>query len=97
MYGFRVKIATTVREALDLVDDADVLVSDITLPDGTGHELMQQIRARCSMRGIALSGYDGREEERRSADAGFAHHVVKPIDPERLVELIERLCRAETK
>jgi CheY-like chemotaxis protein len=92
IYGYRVRIATTVREALGLVDDADVLVSDITLPDGTGHELMQQVRARRSIPGIALSGYGSREDERRSAEAGFAHHIVKPVDPERLLELIERLC-----
>lgn len=96
LHGYRVKIAATVREALELVDDADVLVSDITLPDGTGHELMQKVRARRAIRGIALSGYDSADDRQRSAAAGFAHHIVKPVEPERLIAVIEKLCRAET-
>ena len=38
-----------------------------------------------------MSGYGTEEDVRRSAEAGFAEHLVKPFDPERLIETIERL------
>jgi CheY-like chemotaxis protein len=41
---------------------------------------------------IALSGYGQEEDQRRSEQAGFISHLVKPIDAERLIGLIERLA-----
>ena len=58
----------------------DALISDIGLPDGNGCELMRAARARQQLVGIAVSGFGTEEEIRRSIDAGFAHHLTKPID-----------------
>jgi CheY-like chemotaxis protein len=91
LHGYDVKVATTVEEALVLADDADLMVSDIALPDGTGHELMREISSRRPMRAIALSGYGAPEDVRRSAEAGFARHMVKPVEPDRLLEAIALL------
>jgi signal transduction histidine kinase len=89
--GYRVKLARTVAEARGKVGDCDVLVSDISLPDGSGLDLLREARRHGDVKAIAVSGYGTEEDVRRSAEAGFAEHLVKPFDPERLIEAIERL------
>jgi signal transduction histidine kinase len=89
--GYEVHPAYNVRSALDLaaIKEFDVLVSDIGLPDGTGNELFQTLRAGRAIYGIALSGYGMDEDVRRSRDVGFAHHLVKPVDLNKLDSLIQ--------
>lgn len=58
----------------------DVLISDLGLPDGNGHELMAQMRELQGLQGIALSGYGMEEDIARSHASGFAIHLTKPID-----------------
>jgi CheY-like chemotaxis protein len=73
----------------------DMMLVDIGLPGIDGYEVARRVRrdgrlARVAL--VALTGY-GREEDRRLAEsAGFDHHLVKPIDPTSLGELLER-CR----
>lgn len=58
----------------------DLLISDIGLPDGTGYELMQHLRAtNPKLLGIALTGYGLEEDIARSRQAGFAAHLIKPV------------------
>jgi CheY-like chemotaxis protein len=80
--GHRVTTASTVAAALAAAASArfDVVVSDLGLPDGTGIELMEQLRDRYQLRGIALTGYGMEEDLRRSQEAGFIMHLVKPVD-----------------
>ena len=80
--GYDVKSANNVQSALDLTHQAefDVLISDLGLPDGTGIDLMRAIQAERPMFGIALTGFGMEEDIRKSRDAGFKHHLVKPID-----------------
>jgi PAS domain S-box-containing protein len=80
--GFAVETAGSVAEALKAADGThfDVLVSDLGLPDGTGCELMRQMRDRHPLKGIAMSGYGMEEDLRRSREAGFSEHLVKPVD-----------------
>ena len=91
--GFAVETAGTVAEALEAADNAhfDVLVSDLGLPDGTGCELMRQIRQRHPLKGIAMSGYGMEEDIRRSREAGFSKHLVKPVDISSLEQAILNL------
>ena len=69
----------------------DVLVSDIGLPDGSGLELMKQIRQTSGIRGIALSGFGMDEDLRKSKEAGFSQHLTKPINFQRLEAAITRV------
>jgi CheY-like chemotaxis protein len=58
----------------------DLVISDIGLPDGTGHQLMAALKAkRPGLRGIALSGYGMEEDVRLSLEAGFDVHLTKPV------------------
>ena len=91
--GHEVRTAGTVRAAVDAARDGpiDLVISDLGLPDGTGHDVMRQLRPLGAMRGIALSGYGSEEDIRKSHDAGFDTHLTKPTDFQRLLETIEQL------
>jgi hypothetical protein len=78
--GYEVETARGLQEAEPLLARAQVLVSDIGLPDGDGWELMMRFRERGGSAGIAISGFGQEEDLRRSERAGFATHLVKPID-----------------
>ncbi len=68
----------------------DLLLSDIELPDGTGLQLMREIKANGRMAGVAMSGFGGEDDLRQSREAGFFDHLTKPIDLNRLDEAIRR-------
>ncbi len=91
--GYHVKTAHSVSTALELAaaEPFDILVSDIGLPDATGFELMEQIRDRYGIKGIALSGYGMDDDMRKSRAAGFVDHVVKPVSIGELDAVIRRV------
>ncbi|HEX2852544.1 MAG TPA: chemotaxis protein CheB [Opitutaceae bacterium] len=79
--GHEVTTAKTMAEGLAAAAARtfDLVISDLGLPDGTGTELMEKLRAAYGLRGIALSGYGMEEDIARSRDAGFITHLVKPV------------------
>jgi PAS domain S-box-containing protein len=79
--GHRVVHAGTVAAALFAAgsEPFDLIISDIGLPDGSGLDLMRQLRLISSIPGIAISGLGMAEDIRKSSDAGFLVHVTKPI------------------
>jgi two-component system CheB/CheR fusion protein len=93
-YGHKVRTAGSAADALDLAgkEPFDVIVSDIGLPDATGYELMRQINSRYSIKGIAMSGYGLDEDVRKSVEAGFSDHVVKPANIAQLERTIRRVA-----
>ena len=93
--GHKVETAGDVATALELADrhTFDLLLSDLGLPDGSGHELMRQLRERGQeFPGIALSGYGQEEDIQRSREAGFAAHLTKPASREAVVDTIAAAC-----
>lgn len=91
--GYDVRTADCAAAALDLAasDRFDVMLSDIGLPDATGYDLMRQVRDRHAIPGIALSGYGMEEDVRRGREAGFADHVVKPVNLSHLESVLARV------
>ncbi len=90
--GYAVVSAESMSEALRAADNKrfDLLVSDIGLPDGSGLDLMKQIRERQQIDGIALSGFGMEEDLRKSREAGFLEHLIKPVNLDRLQAAIRR-------
>ncbi len=73
----------------------DLLVSDLGLPDGSGMDLLRELRARgAALPAIALTGYGQEEDVQRTRAAGFAAHLTKPIDLDELERAIARACGA---
>jgi signal transduction histidine kinase len=95
--GYAVGTAGTVESALKLAaaEPFDVMVSDIGLPDATGFELMRIVREQFALKGIALTGFGQNDDLARSREAGFADHVVKPVDIGRLDAAIRRTIGEE--
>ena len=89
--GYVVQSAEDVRSALQTAAqfDFDVLISDMGLPDGTGIDLMNKLSASRPVFGIALTGFGMESDVHRSSAAGFQHHLIKPVDLNRLDALIQ--------
>ncbi len=91
--GFEVSHADTLAKARELAAGRrfDLVISDLGLPDGSGLDLMRHLRDTQGLTGIALSGFGTDDDVAASTAAGFAEHVTKPVDWERLRNAIERL------
>jgi CheY-like chemotaxis protein len=72
----------------------DLVFLDIGMPTLDGHETAKLIRQQPwgkSMVLVALTGWGQSEDRRRSKDAGFDHHLVKPADPAVVQQLLASL------
>jgi signal transduction histidine kinase/response regulator RpfG family c-di-GMP phosphodiesterase len=89
--GYHVQSAVNLQSALDLSgrEEFDVLISDLGLPDGSGIDLMRSLHSERPILGIALTGFGMEDDIRKSHAAGFKHHLVKPIDLNKLDSLIQ--------
>jgi signal transduction histidine kinase/CheY-like chemotaxis protein len=94
--GYYVESASNVQSALDLIaqDQFDVLISDLGLPDGSGIDLIRRVQSDRPVLGIALTGFGMEEDIRKSREAGFKHHLVKPIDLNKLDSIIQEAAVA---
>jgi two-component system CheB/CheR fusion protein len=71
----------------------DVVLLDIGLPHMDGYEVAQRLRQQPETQGavlVAMTGFGQEEDRRRSAAAGFDHHLVKPVDPQELQQFLTR-------
>jgi CheY-like chemotaxis protein len=78
----------------------ELAILDIGLPVMDGHELAMKIREKLresAPKMVALTGYGQPTAKRRSADAGFIDHLVKPIDPIAIAKLVSRAVDDETR
>ena len=71
-------------------DAFDLLITDLGLPDGSGHDLIGRLRAIRPIKGIVLSGYGMDSDVARSRTAGFAEHLTKPVQIALLLAAIDR-------
>ena len=95
--GHTVAAASTVKEAREALGKAeyDVLLSDIGLPDGTGWELLHQVRVQGGrpIFAIAMSGFGLNADHLRSREAGYRHHLLKPFEPGELEAMLGEAAR----
>ena len=96
--GYTVYAAATVAEAIDLARQhgCDLLISDIKLPDGSGLELMRQVKAlHRHSKGIAVTGFTTPEEMQACVDAGFERFLPKPVSFAALLTEMGRLLNTD--
>ena len=72
-------------------------ISDVGLPDGNGTDIIRYLRTTQPIRGIAISGFGMDSDIRKSLEAGFSEHLVKPVKLEKLEAAIARAERASGK
>jgi signal transduction histidine kinase len=93
--GHQVQTADNGLTAVDRILELrpDVALVDVGLPGIDGYEVARRVRASPAGAGlflVAVTGYGGPRAKARSMEAGFDHHVVKPIDPDTLDALLVR-------
>ena len=94
-WGYRTLSATDGAAGLALVESQhpDVVLMDIGMPRMDGYELARKIRALPDGKAvslIAVSGWGQPADLARSRDAGIDEHLLKPVDPTRLREALDR-------
>ena len=85
-YSGRGALRRALREA------PDAMVIDIGLPDMDGYQLATLLRAQLETRDavlVAATGYGEERDRARAREAGFAHHLVKPVDIAALVRILQ--------
>jgi CheY-like chemotaxis protein len=71
--------------------EPDIALLDIGMPDLNGYEVAKRLRRTDrgkDLKLIALTGWGQDEDKRRAREAGFDHHLTKPVDPQRLDALL---------
>ena len=91
--GHEVQVAHLGRDAVSLAQEfrPDTAVLDIGMPDLSGYEVAEILRREpwaANLQLIALTGWGQDHDRRRALDAGFDHHLIKPVDPHKLASLI---------
>lgn len=72
----------------------DLLISDLSLPDGSGLDLMRHLRpVQPALKSIALTGFTESRDVQDCKDAGFNAYIPKPIDFNKLRSVIDELAK----
>jgi DNA-binding response OmpR family regulator len=88
----------SIEEALKLIEksDFDLYVLDNWLPDGSGIELCKRIRSSGTRAPILFTSAIGQRQDIETAtEAGADRYLVKPYEPEKLVQTIKELLKVE--
>jgi PAS domain S-box-containing protein len=93
-FGHDVLVANSKQSALELLGsgEIDVLLCDVGLPDGSGYEVVSQARRKQPLKAIAITGFGTEEDFRRSKEAGFDSHLVKPVDLHELQTVLDQVA-----
>lgn len=103
--GHEVTLGGSTREAQELIAITEqqspdrsfnILISDLGMPDGSGHDLMRDLVRHHPIPGIALSGYGMNDDIRDSMDAGFSRHLTKPVNWQELKTAIQKIAAEQT-
>jgi CheY-like chemotaxis protein len=97
MLGHDIRVAFDGHEALRIAEQfqPEVVLMDIGMPNLSGYDVAREIRSR---RGggvtlVAVTGWGGEADRRRSRDAGFDRHLTKPIEASVLEDVLSEPTR----
>jgi signal transduction histidine kinase/ActR/RegA family two-component response regulator len=96
--GFETRVAHDGATAIEAAAEfrPAVALIDIGLPVMDGYEVARRLRAMPELKGtrlVAATGYGQLDDRRRTREAGFDEHLVKPLDPKGVGALIQELAR----
>jgi CheY-like chemotaxis protein len=102
MKGHDVRTAFDGEEAFRAAEDfrPEVALLDVGMPKASGHAVARRIREApwgAPVVLVAQTGWGHEEDRRKTMDAGFDHHLVKPVSPEALANLLASLSRASRR
>ena len=98
--GAHVQVAASVSGAAEAyrVQRPDLILCDIGLPGEDGYSLLRLIREREELQSsprvpaVAVTAFAGRQDRERALAAGFDEHLPKPVAPERLISVLEKIA-----
>lgn len=94
LIGHEVNVAYDGPQAIDAykAEQPDIVFLDIGLPRLNGYEVARRIRGHAGHTPmlVALTGWGQEEDQHRARQAGFDHHMVKPVAYEQLTDLLQR-------
>ena len=100
IYGYEVQRATDLQSALQVgrAFRPQAVLMDISMPGADGYEVARRLSAIPELGRdisyIAVTGFGQPNDFRRSEEAGFAHHLVKPVDPNELDHILRQTMAA---
>ena len=98
-HGYAIAIAGDVASAIDAAkaESFDLFICDLSLPDGTGWDLMKKLSKEKPERAIAFTASDSYDDIARSEKVGFLKHVVKGCAGEELSGVVAEVLKMEPK
>jgi PAS domain S-box-containing protein len=102
LQGHEVRVAHSGQAALEITEGytPDVVFLDIGMPGMDGYEVARRLRLQPGLENVvlaALTGWGQQEDRRRTAEAGFNHHLVKPPEPTAVEDVLAKLKRTEVR
>jgi CheY-like chemotaxis protein len=102
LHGHEVRVAFSGMAALEMTKTytPDVVFLDIGMPGMDGHEVARRMRQQPGLGGVvltALTGWGQQADRRRTAEAGFNHHLVKPPEPEAIANVLAELKKPDAR
>ncbi|MFT7633809.1 MAG: PAS domain S-box-containing protein, partial [Mariniblastus sp.] len=96
--GHDVRTANDGESGIELAKSfgPEVVLIDLGLPDMTGFEVLKQLRENSSFASTKFIAATGRDNHDETSKAGFHHHIVKPIDVDKLEKWLQSSDRRET-
>jgi len=99
IFGHTVEMATDGPTAIELAKSfrPNVVLLDIGLPEMNGYEICQAMKKEPALQNtvfIAQTGWGQQEHRERTKEAGFDHHLVKPVDMKALTNILHELDKA---
>lgn len=90
-WGYKVAPAATMSAGLEVAERLkfDVILSDIGLPDGDGYQLIRTLRRQWpTVPAVAFTAFCSDQDRQHAFDAGFNEHLSKPVDIDRLRDVL---------
>ncbi len=92
--GYGVTLCETVEDALEAVADGfDLFIFDVTLPDGNGFELFEELKRICDVPVIFLTALDDEDSVVNGFELGADDYITKPFSMRELLARIKRIAR----
>ncbi|MCY6490203.1 hybrid sensor histidine kinase/response regulator [Leptolyngbya sp. GGD] len=99
--GATVTAVDSVSEAMTALNRArfDLIVTDLSMPSADGFELIESVRSRSDaarlIPAIALTAYASEATQQQAILAGFQRHLVKPLNPDELIQTVNQLATTQ--
>jgi signal transduction histidine kinase/CheY-like chemotaxis protein len=100
LQGHEVRVAANGPDALAIarVERPNLVLLDLAMPGMDGYEVARQLRRQPGLENVvlaALTGWARDDDRQRTLSAGFDEHLIKPVEPAQLQQLLDRLDRRQ--